>query len=445
MILGNADTTGAYTARTGLAHVGGLFTVSRKSESGALPLVVMVKTAFTGNAPEIELLLLCARLDAEPAAIARVKELLAGPVNWNYVIVTAHQHRVMPLIWRTLSRIAPDLVPEEAKNRLQHAYRLNVKRNLFLTSELLQVMDVLVSHDIRTIPYKGPVLASVVYGDIALRQFADLDVIVPVEDVVEARSLLLARGYRPELPMTDDDLVALFKSEKHITLLKDKEGINLEIHWAITTSNDPIHLAPGLLWNDLKSCSIAGRVVETHSREDLLLIQSIHGAKHGWPWLGWVCDVAEIVRSPRNVDWRRPIDNAAQLGALRILLLGVSLAKDLLGAEAPRAVMEMVGSDSAVSRLSYQVQARLFSPTPEPFDLGERERFYMDLREHAVDKLRVARQQLRTNLTLTSRDTDSVRLPTSLMGVLYFLRPIRLAWEYGLAPFKRFVLGFFRG
>ena len=35
-------------------------------------------------------------------------------------------------------------------------------------------------------------------GDIALRQFADLDVIVPVGDVERAIKLLACRGYRPE-------------------------------------------------------------------------------------------------------------------------------------------------------------------------------------------------------------------------------------------------------
>ena len=128
---------------------------------------------------DLELLLLCARLTVDPQAEARIRALLQQAVDWNFLITTAQQHRMLPLVYRTLARIAPNAVPELPMRRLRSAIHQNARRNLFLTAELLQVIDIFRAHEIPCIPYKGPVVASLVYGDISLRQFADLDIIVP--------------------------------------------------------------------------------------------------------------------------------------------------------------------------------------------------------------------------------------------------------------------------
>ena len=383
-------------------------------------------------------------MTVDPPAEARIHALMSQDLDWNYVLGTAHQHRVLPLLWRTLSRTAPDAVPELVTRRLRDAYLANAKRNLYLTNELFQVADVLRAQDIPSIPYKGPVLASLVYGDVGLRQFADLDIIVPAGDVVRARHLMVSRGYCPEKEMSDDELRALLRVEKHITMLRDELGINLEIHWEITTDRDPIQIRPGLLWGDLRDVTVAGTVVKTHSYENLLLIQCVHGGKHRWERLGWLCDVAEIVRSSRDLNWKSVIENAEALGALRILLLGLTLAKNLLGAAPPPEVLQAIQKDEDLVPLSKQVTGWLFHEGPVALDLGEGEQYFMNLRERSADKLRVAVQQAKTYLTLTSRDTSALPRSGGFTGLLYVLRPIRLGREYGLAPFKRFFRGVFQ-
>jgi hypothetical protein len=148
-----------------------------------------VQSAATVHRLERELLLLCARTVVDSDASARIGALLERDLDWNFLIISAHEHRVLPLVYRTLSRAGLGPVPAAALNRLRNAFQANVKRNLFLTSELFSVMDLLRTNGIPSIPYKGPVLTFDVYGDLALRQFADLDIIVPVGDVVKARSV----------------------------------------------------------------------------------------------------------------------------------------------------------------------------------------------------------------------------------------------------------------
>jgi len=315
--------------------------------------------------------------------------------------------------------------------RLRTAAHTTARRNLRLTSELLQILDALHGLDIRCIPYKGPVLAAMVYGDISLRQFADLDVIVPERDATRALALLSERGYHYAK-----------ETEKDVTLRSDEAGIDLELHWAITTTREPVQIPAELVWRDLRTFSVAGRSVLANSYETLLLLQCFHGAKHLWERLGWLCDIAEIVRAQPALEWSRVIEPATALGARKTLFLGLSLARELLGAEPPSDVVRLMQREPGLGALSDQVTGWLRSEHPIP--RGELEHFFVRLQEHSADRVRVGLKQVKAFMAPTTRDTELYPVPTFLTWMLYPLRIVRLVREYGVAPFTRFFGGMFQ-
>ena len=66
-----------------------------------------------------------------------------------------------------------------------HARR-NAGRNLFLTGELRTLLDLFHSCALRVIPFKGPLFASSIYGNLALRQYALVGITAqPIVDVME--------------------------------------------------------------------------------------------------------------------------------------------------------------------------------------------------------------------------------------------------------------------
>src|SRR5207244_11975507 len=50
------------------------------------------------------------------------------------------------------------------------------------------------------------------------------------------------------------------------------------------------------------SLPLGGTLVRTLSAEHLLLVLCAHGAKHCWERLGWICDVAELLRGTPALD-----------------------------------------------------------------------------------------------------------------------------------------------
>ena len=148
-----------------------------------------------------------------------------------------------------------------------------------LTAELINLLKLLKQQNIIALPYKGPVLANLVYKNVALRRFGDLDIIVQQKDIFAVRELLIAQGYQPTKKMTDAELVKYLNSKTEHTydFLHEDKNVFLEIHWRIA----PKYITPITakdLWEDLEPFSLAGTTINNLPLEDWLPILCLHGS-----------------------------------------------------------------------------------------------------------------------------------------------------------------------
>ena len=143
---------------------------------------------------EVRLLLDCARTCLDAQRASRIKSLVSKDIEWAYLLRMARGHGVMPLLYRTLNSTCSDAVPKPTLEELREHFYANAGRNLFLTKELLKIVQFLKAHGIPSIPYKGPVLAASVYGNLAFREFGDLDLLVREREYQRAQDLLFAQS-----------------------------------------------------------------------------------------------------------------------------------------------------------------------------------------------------------------------------------------------------------
>src|SRR5262249_24072686 len=154
-----------------------------------------------------------------------------------------------------------------------------------------------------------------------------------------------------------------------------------------------------------------------------------HGGKHRWEYLVWLCDIAELIRCYPALNWTEAIERATRLRGRRILLLGALLARDILGAELPKAVNRVIDTDRALGQLGDQVKVWVTREEPVALEPDEIPRYFINLRERRADRLLVALKQVKYYLGLTARDKEI--LPESSPLLLYVVRPFRLARDYG--------------
>jgi hypothetical protein len=337
---------------------------------------------------EIELLLYCVRPQIDQATVERITVLVKENIEWEYLIQKANEHGVISLLYTRLNTICSFAIPEFALNQLRSIFHLLATRNLFLTGELVQLLKVFKEEGIVAVPYKGPVLATAIYGNLALRQFGDLDIIVQQQDIFAVKKLLLHRGYRPNVEMTDTEEIAYLqaKTEHTYDFVHDEKGIFIEIHWRIAPKYiSPIE--PKDFWQDLEPFSLAGTTVSYLPLEDWLPILCVHGSRHMWERLSWLCDVATLVHNNPNLNWEKVLNQASAFGCKRILFLGLFLAHELFGVFVPAEVWQQVQTEPMVTALAPQVYNQLFDEVRTSDKLFGRTLYHIQVRERLQDQV----------------------------------------------------------
>jgi hypothetical protein len=353
----------------------------------------------------------------------------------------ALRNTMVPLLYDGLRSACPEAVPPETLREMRAHFQNNSWRNLYLARELIQVLKLFEGHGIRAVPYKGLVLAALVYRDLALRQFGDLDILVHKGDVMKAEELLKDLGYEPERSHTRKH--ASLKYHYHLSFLRKADRVYVEVHWAFSGPYSSFGLEIKGLWDRLEQISLAGALVNSFCPEDLLLILCTHASKDLWRRLIWVCDIAELIVAYPNLDWHLVMGKSKNLGCRRKLWLSLSLTSSLLRVSPPNHVMEAMHEDRAVESLVPRISASFFSRDTNPFNSIDRNLFYSLMKERFRDKLKYLLSRcplyLHALLTPTERDVNFLSLPESLSFVRYLLRPIRLSRDYlvSLARHKR--------
>jgi len=289
---------------------------------------------------EIALLLCCSRTRLDTKTIKSIHSIVQRKIDWDYIIKIAITHRVFPLLYRSLKITCPPSVPIHHLDRLQLYYLNNAGDNLARTTRLLELILLFEDHHIITIPFKGPVLAESAYGDLALRQFTDLDILVYRDQVFDAYQLLLFQGYRTDVSFNAKQIKEYSKTEYSLAATDEDSGMIVELHWEITGRYTGCSFGLDHFGNRLEKTTILGRQIHQFPAEDLLVYLCIHGAKDGWNILDRVCCVAELIRSYTDMDWKRVEQLSDKIHCRRMLHLGLFLAHHLLETELPKRVFK---------------------------------------------------------------------------------------------------------
>ncbi|MBC7933604.1 MAG: nucleotidyltransferase family protein [Rubrivivax sp.] len=335
----------------------------------------------------------------------------------------AQRHAVLPLLHRQLNANAGELLPPAFRKKLSAKFRENATRNILLAGELTEIVKLFEAEGISALAYKGPALAATAYGDISLRRFIDLDIIVRKSDVRRARDLLCALGFELTGELSETQEKILLRTQHNIAFTRDGGRLIVEIHWEVASRQFASIPVGERVWERAVAVALSGGEVKSLSPEDLLLALCVHGTKHLWERLAWICDVAELTSAYPQLDWPYVLRQAQDSHVERMLHLGLRLACGLLAAPLPDNVRKRTFADLPAARLSSMVAAKLFDGKDyEPAGLIENVTFNLSARRRLREKL----QYFRFIFKPTDGDFIALPLPPGLTFVYYLLRPLRL-------------------
>jgi hypothetical protein len=382
---------------------------------------------------EIELLLDCSRTHPDPLQLDRIQALVRQPLDWNYILERATYHNVLPLLDRQIQQIKSHTIPAEVIKQLQANFNENFQRNLRLTAELVKLSRLFETQQVPMMSFKGPILAQIAYGNLALRQFVDLDILVAEADVLATSQLLIGQGYESQFTLTDRQQTVYTGLRSEQWFWHEEKQLCIDLHWSILPKYYSFTPDPQLLWTNTDLVKFGSQSVATLSPEHLLLFLCAHGSKHNWSKLYWICDLAELLRTNRDLDWEYINSLAGKFGTQRMLWLGLYLSHQLLDATLPASLLVQLESDSTLPILSTQIKEILFQTQSVCADLVEtsfstsQDAIYRQTMTLFRDR---AWYWIDTILTPTPLEWQIVTLPQPLFSLYYLIRLIRLSLKH---------------
>jgi len=351
-----------------------------------------------------------------------LRALLRSPIRWEILFDLADRHGVQPLLSQALRNV-PESVPSEHASALRQAFQTNLHKSLLLSRELIRIVDRLSAVGINVMAYKGLALAEAIYGDIALRQSGDIDLMIRAADLARIREAVRELGYTPHAPLSEAEERACLKSGYECAF-DGAAGRNLlEVQWAIQPSFYAVDFDMDGVFQRAVMSTVAGCPMKTPCIEDLFLVLSLHAAKHVWGRLIWLCDLARIMNLPQ-LNWKQIASQATGLGIVRILRVTLVLANRLLAAPISVKAEASLPADSEALRLADEIQTHIPSEVAYDVESLAYFRLMLRLRERRADQLRFLSRLV---FTPGPGEWAAVHLPPPLFPLYRLVRLSRLA------------------
>jgi putative nucleotidyltransferase-like protein len=352
----------------------------------------------------------------------RIQSRRLHDVDWEAFADLAERHDVLPLVYRSLHR-EPNGAPHKVLEAFRRRYERNARKNLRLAFELTRILECLSACGVDAIPYKGPVLAEILYGDVGLRQFSDLDILIRPRDLTRASAAVQELGYKPTHQLTRRQEQACM-ANGYERAFDGPLGKNLlEVQWRIVPKFYSIDLEVEDLFERSSSTALDGWQGRTLSPEDLLLVLCVHAAKHSWVRLSWLCDMARTLQT-QTMDFEVVRSRTTELGITRIVGISVGLANRLLKMPVPAPLDDTMGKDERVAQLGEEVRRLMIQPSEFDVESADYFRLMVRARERRRDQLHFL---ARLAFTPSTGEWSAIRLPGPLFSLYRIVRIARLS------------------
>ena len=330
--------------------------------------------------------------------------------NWGTLLGLAEQNGVLLLVYRTLLASGADM-PVFFRDAARECRA--VAESLGATLEAL--LQGFAEHRIEVLPLKGPALALALYGDAALRQSNDVDLLVRRDDFLRAEALLLRWGF-----------TALGAPSEHDRRFLRSELL-VELHFELASPRFFPFDINGI-WS--RSCRIdfCGKPARAMSDIDLVLYLCAHGLKHGFSRLIWILDLARALQRLEPREYQELMRQAQRRGLWPWLLIGCEVVRTMFPLQIPPALDVAISASPLALKRARRATVMLFS-VDQQVVVSDYRSFYLQAESNPLKRWRYRLRYLAPTYT----DYLWARRHRISPGLMVILRPFRLLEKYGLS------------
>lgn len=370
--------------------------------------------------PEDELLLLCTKEQLTNKFKMKVESLINSDFDWDYFVKRVTYHKIQPLIYTSL-RPFEEIIPPNIYNDLKLLFIENTQKNLFFLKELIKIVEIFEEHEVSLISYKGPTLAYFAYDDLSMRQFSDLDFLVNVEDLSQAKELLNLMGYENDLILNKKQEKKFISHQQEFKFFNKQNNITIDLHWKVSVLHS---IKTDYLTQRTMKVKIFNEFIRTLLPEEMFLVICIHNASHKWSHLSLLCDLSGFI-SRNDIDWFKVNVMANKMGLITIVNINFFLMKNILGINSCQKYTDF-DKDIKSANIACQIQKKILNKS-HTFSLIDEFRTTINIRDNTILGLHDAMINI---FRPTSYEWREIPLPSEISFIYIFLRPFLLLTRY---------------
>jgi len=376
-------------------------------------------------------------------------EMRAPQWDWRAFAAFCDRHQLASIVYCRLRNLGSDQVPVALMEHLRCRFFEISARNYDLAQKVVELTAAFEEERIPVVAYKGAAVAKLAYGDLALRQFQDVDLLVRQTDVLRAVTLLQRRGFEPQRQdrwwLCRPEKPRHLKRAEEIPFRAPSQTYFVDLHWSLGPDYWRAFY-PDIdgMWDRIERITLLQGSACTLCPEDLLLALCSHGAKHRWQQLKWLVDVTQLLERP-EMNWSRVEEMVAHRpGAGVCAGLAVSLAKELLDAQIPADAVRILRTNERTRAVASAIRDEILWSGESTGDyygtlLALQEQRLGRMRIRATTALRYPGGVFRETLVqVTHKERALIDLPEHFQFLYHVIRPIRLMAKYGRRAARMF-------
>lgn len=323
---------------------------------------------------------------------------LPPDLDWQFFLKLAEKHKLIPIVFEKLN-VYSEHLPQDFFDSLQTQTQLVSMQNLELNLQLIKLSKLFSENNIEYIAYKGIILAEIAYKNSSLRQFGDIDLLIHKRDFHKVKNIILENDGKYAWNLKENEERAILKYYYEFPFLFGDSASLIEIHWEFMEKFFAFDYSVEDVFKRSQIIENQGEKLPTLSNEDLLIVLCVHGSKHFWRQLNWVCDIGNLLLN-QPINWEITIRRATESGSLLMLKLGIYLAHEFTNVEIP----DNFTFEKEVKEIAQKIKNQLFINKNLSTEL-DRYKLHLQMRERFRDKFAYSYGLLKTKVI------DSLFLP----------------------------------
>ena len=307
---------------------------------------------------------------------------------------------------------------------MKQIYMNLVKQNMLMTKELLDVVKILEENGIESIAFKGPTLSQLAYGDVVSRQYVDIDLLVKDCDLGKAQDVLLENNYYLKYDLEEYQKENLKDVVHDISLINKSNGVNIELHWTLSSGEFFIDLEKLDYLSDIKKYQIQNNAINVFSNEKLLIYLCVHGHKHLWERIEWLVDIVYLIEK-ENIDLEKVIELSKKVDADRIVLSTLLICQKMFNDFKIQLSNMQLIEDKKLNETTNLLIKKIFvdySKVNDKIHSKQFSKIQWYMLKSSTNKIKY----LKTFFTPTEKDYTILKLPKFLTILYLLIRPVNI-------------------